>query len=217
MAFGFLLTRAVNPAGWSPTHRGLAAGEFKPLSFNLRTGAIVGCEALARWVREDGSIIPPMSFIPLAESSGRIEPMTWQILTTALEDLHPQLQQDRHFRLSLNVVPRHMLSAGFVDQLRRVVSDERVSPRQIVLELTERDEFADLATAAAVVTELREFGFRVAIDDVGVGHSGLSLIKGLGANTIKIDKFFVDTITRDTSALTIVEMLVRLASELKMT
>jgi EAL domain-containing protein (putative c-di-GMP-specific phosphodiesterase class I) len=68
-----------------------------------------------------------------------------------------------------------------------------------------------------VVRELRDYGFRVAIDDVGVGHSGLSRLKGLGANTIKIDKFFVDTITVDASITTIVEMLVELARDLHMT
>lgn len=83
--------------------------------------------------------------------------------------------------------------------------------------MTERDELDDLARAAAVVIELRDYGFRVAIDDVGVGHSGLSRLKGLGANTIKIDKFFVDTITVDASTTTIVEMLVALARDLHMT
>lgn len=68
-----------------------------------------------------------------------------------------------------------------------------------------------------MVTELRDCGFRVAIDDVVVGHSGLSQLKGLGANTIKIDKFFVGTITVDASTTTIVEMLVALARELHMT
>jgi sensor c-di-GMP phosphodiesterase-like protein len=221
LAFGLLLTRVAKPDGLvADLDRGLAAREFKPFFqpiFDLRTGAILGCEVLARWVRSDGTVVPPMSFIPLAESSGRVEPMTWQILATALGELYPRLRQDKHFKLSLNVVPRHLLSAGFIDKLRHVVSEAKVSPRQIILEVTERDELSDLVRAAAVVTELREFGFRVAIDDVGVGHSGLSLIKGLGANTIKIDKIFVDTITRDNSAVTIVEMLVRLARELKMT
>jgi sensor c-di-GMP phosphodiesterase-like protein len=221
LAFGLLLTRAPRPDGLiADLDRGLSAHEFKPFFqpiFDLRTGAVRGCEVLARWVRADGTVIPPTSFIPLAESSGRIEPMTWQILKAALGELYPRLRYNKHFKMSLNVVPRHLLSDGFIDTLRQVVAEAKVSPRQIVLEVTERDEFADLARAAAVVSELREFGFRVAIDDVGVGHSGLSLIKGLGADTIKIDKIFVDTITRDNSAVMIVEMLVRLARELKMT
>lgn len=155
-----------------------------------------------------------MNFIPLAESGGRIQGMTWQILGRALSDLQPQLKADKEFKPSFNVVPKHLLSAGFVDTLRGTVTVGRVFARQIVVEMTERD---DLARAAAVVTELRDYGFRVAIDDVGVGHSGLSRLKGLGANTIKIDKFFVDTITVAASTTTIVEMLVALARDLHMT
>jgi c-di-GMP phosphodiesterase len=221
-AFGLLLTRTTARVEGpiADIDRGLARREFKPFYqpiFDLRTGAILGCEALARWVREDGSIIPPMSFIPLAESSGRIEPMTWQILETALKELYPRLREDKQFKLSINVAPRHMLSDGFVETLRRVVVAGKVAARQIVLEVTERDELTDLDRAAAAVKQLRGFGFRVAMDDVGVGHSGLSQMKGLGANTIKIDKFFVDTITEDRSAATIVETLARLARDLHMT
>ncbi len=222
LVFGLLLTRALarleGPV--ADIDRALALQEFKPFFqpiFDLRTGSIHGCEVLARWIRSDGTIVPPLSFIPIAESSGRIEQLTWQILTTALNDMRPRLRRDKNFKLSVNVVPRHLVSDGFVKMLRSVVSGAKVSARQVVLEVTERDALPDLQSAALVVKELRELGFRVAMDDVGVGHSGLSQIKGLGANTIKIDKFFVDTITQDGSAVTIVEMLVRLAAKLNMT
>lgn len=219
--FGILLARSRRMEGpVADLDRGLSAGEFKPYYqpiFDLGTGKITGCEILARWVRRDGSVVPPMNFIPLAESSGRIQVMTWQILRSALSDLRPVLRADKTFKMSLNVVPKHLLSAGFVETLRRTVLTARVSARQIVVEVTERDELDDLARAAAVVAELRDHGFRVAIDDVGVGHSGLSRLKGLGANTIKIDKFFVDTITLDASTTTIVEMLVALAKDFRMT
>jgi c-di-GMP phosphodiesterase len=222
LAFGLLLTRATArlEGPIADIDRALARHEFKPFFqpiFDLRTGSIRGCEVLARWIREDGTIIPPMNFIPLAESSGRIEAMTWLILGAALKDMYPRLREDKLFKLSVNVTPRHLLSDGFVETLRRVVAAAKVSVRQIVLEVTERSELPDLDSAAAVVKGLRELGFRVAMDDVGVGHSGLSQIKGLGVNTIKIDKFFVDTITEDGSAATIVQMLVRLARDLGMT
>lgn len=219
--FGILLARSRRMEGpVADLDRALAAGEFKPYYqpiFDLRTGQITGCEILARWVRRDGSVVPPMNFIPLAESSGRIQVMTWQILRSALSDLRPVLRAEKTFKMSVNVVPRHLLTAGFVETLRRTVLTARVSARQIVVEVTERDELDDLAHAATVVAELRDHGFRVAIDDVGVGHSGLSRLKGLGANTIKIDKFFVDTITLDASTTTIVEMLVALAKDFRMT
>ncbi|EJN09153.1 putative signal transduction protein containing sensor and EAL domain containing protein [Bradyrhizobium sp. YR681] len=221
LLFGVLLSRTRRMEGpVADLDRGLARGEFRPYFqpiFDLRTGRIKGCEILARWLREDGSIVPPMNFIPLAESSGRIEAMTWQILGRALTDLQPHLKADKEFKLSFNVVPKHLLSEGFVGALRSAVAAMKVSARQIVVEVTERDELDDLARAAAVVRELRDYGFRVAIDDVGVGHSGLSRLKGLGANTIKIDKFFVDTITVDASTTTIVEMLVALARDFHMT
>ncbi|WP_246801491.1 EAL domain-containing protein [Bradyrhizobium genosp. L] len=221
LAFGGLLVRSRRTEGpLADLDRGLARGEFKPYFqpiFDLASGRIVGCEVLARWLRDDGSVVPPMKFIPLAESSGRIETLTWQLLELALSDLQAVLRADKEFKLSFNVVPKHLLRTGFVDRLRHTVSAAKVSARQIVIEVTERDELDDFAHAAAVVGELRSYGFRVAIDDVGVGHSGLSRMKGLGANIIKIDKFFVDTITIDASTAPIVEMLVALAEGLQMT
>ena len=198
--------------------RALAAGEFKPFflpTFNLQSGEIAGCEVLARWIKPDGSIVPPLNFIPLAESSGRIEQLTWRIIDQALEDLRPLLARDRAFVVSFNIMPAHMISDGFVAQLRAVVIARRISPRQIALEVTERNAFPDLQHAASVIAELRDRGFSVALDDVGIGHNGLSQIQVLGANVLKIDKFFVDSISRG-AGHAMVEMLVRLAGELKM-
>jgi sensor c-di-GMP phosphodiesterase-like protein len=222
MAFGLLLTRTTArlEGPIADIDRALVRHEFKPFfqpTFDLRSGEIRGCEVLARWVLKDGTVIPPMTFIPLAESSGRIEAMTWLILGTALKEMYPRLREDKHFKLSVNVTPRHLLSDAFVETLRRVVAAAKVSVRQIMLEVTERSELPDLDKAAAVIKELRDLGFRVAMDDVGVGHSGLSQIKQLGVSTIKIDKFFVDGIAEDESAATIVQMLVRLAHDLDMT
>jgi sensor c-di-GMP phosphodiesterase-like protein len=221
LVFGLVATRTRRVEGpLAEIDRALAKEQFRPYyqpTFHLKTGAILGCEVLARWIRDDGSVVPPMSFIPLAESSGRIRPMTWQILERALKELNAHLREHKEFKLSVNVVPSHLLSGDFVPTLRRVVASAKVSTRQIVLEITERDKLDDIARAAELVRELRDLGFRVAIDDVGVGHSGLSQLKALGATTMKIDKFFVDTITRDGSTTAIVEMLVRLAKDLTMT
>ena len=220
LVFGLVATRTRRVEGpLAELDRALANEQFRPYyqpTFHLRSGAILGCEVLARWIRDDGTVVPPMSFIPLAESSGRIRPMTWQILTRALKELSAHLREHKDFKLSVNVAPSHLLDADFVPTLRRVTASARVATRQIVLEITERDKLDDIARAADVVRQLRELGFRVAIDDVGVGHSGLSQLKVLGATTMKIDKFFVDTITCDGSTTAIVEMLVRLARDLTM-
>jgi sensor c-di-GMP phosphodiesterase-like protein len=142
--------------------------------------------------------------------------MTWQILSQALSDMNVLLRQHKTFKLSLNIVPGHLLDPDFVETLRSIIASAKISARQIVLEITERDKLESIARAAEVVRALREFGFKVAIDDVGVGHSGLLHLKDLGATTMKIDKFFIDTIARDGSAVAIVEMLVHLAKDLHM-
>lgn len=219
--FGSLLAtimfRPISPV--AELDNALASGAFKPYflpTFDLRSGAIVGCEVLARWIKADGTVMPPLTFIPLAESSGRIEPLTWRIIEQALAELRSVLKQDRSFVVSFNVMPRHMVSDDFVSRLRAIAIAMRVSPRQIALEVTERDAFPDLAKAAAVVAELRGRGFSVALDDVGIGHNGLSQIHALGANVLKIDKFFIDSMGCGGAGRTTVEMLVRLAAEMKM-
>ncbi|MEX1181199.1 MAG: EAL domain-containing protein [Cucumibacter sp.] len=220
-AFGLLLARALSrpESPVADLDRAIAAREFKPYlqpTFDLATGAITGCEILARWVKADGSVLAPARFINLAEESGRIAAMTWQLLSQALADLRAELRRDKLFKLSVNIAPSHFIAPGFVNDLRRVVSAARVAHRQIVVELTEREVYEDLEKAAAVVAELRSYGFRVAIDDVGIGNSGLSQLQRLGADILKIDKFFVDAINRDATARSIVEMLVRLADKLNM-
>ena len=221
LAFGLLLANTVNRPR-NPVDQmdqALAAGEFQPYLqpvFDLRSGTIIGCEALARWLRPDGSIIPPLRFIPFAESNDRIGPLTWHIVSAALEALRVPLRRDGNFKVAVNISPCHLISDGFEQRFREVVAEADVPPRQVVLELTEREELPDPAKVAAVIESLRRWGFGVALDDMGIGHNGLSHIQQLGANIIKIDKFFVDGIGLDASATTVVEMLVSLARQLNM-
>jgi sensor c-di-GMP phosphodiesterase-like protein len=198
--------------------RGLAAREFVPYCqpiFDLATGEITGCEVLVRWIK-DGMVIPPSRFIEIAEKSGRVERMTWQILEMTLRALSGILSEQENFKVSFNVTPRHLTSKPFVKELIHVVETAGVERRNIVVEVTERDEIENPQLAAEVVARLRQRNFRVAIDDVGIGHSGLSQIQLLGADIIKIDKFFIDLVSRDPTAPVVIQMLVKLAAELGM-
>lgn len=221
LAFSAMLARLMGrpPNPIQDIDQAIAANEFRPYLqpiFDLESRMIVGAEILARWVKSDGTVLPPSRFIELAEEVDRIEPITWQLLSAALRDLQQTLKQDKAFRLSLNIAPRHFMKSDFIGNLRRLVNDAGVATRQITLEITEREAFANLDDAARVVAEVRHFGFKVAIDDVGIGHSGLSQIQRLGANTLKIDKFFVDCIGKDASAAVVVEMLARMAVGMSM-
>ncbi|MEX0957359.1 MAG: EAL domain-containing protein [Rhizobiaceae bacterium] len=199
--------------------RAIAQGQIRPYFqpiFDLRTGAITGAEMLARWVKPDGTVIPPARFIELAEECGRIQALTWQLLSTALVDIQPLLKADENFHLSVNISPSHFAAGGFIQQLRDTVSAAGVAARQVTLELTERENFEDADFAAAIVAEVRSYGFKVAIDDVGIGHSGLSQIQRLRADILKVDKFFIDSVTLDSAAASMIAMLVRLAREMNM-
>jgi sensor c-di-GMP phosphodiesterase-like protein len=221
IAFGAILARLLDrpPNPVQELDRAIAAGEFRPYLqaiFDLESGTIVGAEILARWIRADGTVLPPSRFIELAEEAGRIEPITWQLLRQALGELKPTLRRDKTFRISVNISPRHFMAPDFVRELRRLVNEAGVATRQIALEVTEREAFDNLDDAANVVAQVRHFGFKVAIDDVGIGHSGLSQIQRLGADVLKIDKFFVDCIGKDASADLVVEMLARMAAGMAM-
>lgn len=184
--------------------------------YSLSTRRIVGVEVLARWRRFDGTLVPPDRFIPVAEASGRIGPLTRHLAKIALCALREHLRRDRQFKVAFNIAPTQLLSDGFVGELRGIAVESGVSPRQIVVEITERQEIADVEEAAQVLAELRHRGFRIAFDDVGTGHNGLSYLQKLGADIIKIDKFLVDAIMTSHSARVLVEMLVNVGRELSM-
>ncbi len=199
---------------------GLSRNEFVPFVqpiFSLTTRKILGGEVLARWRRSDGSLVSPDRFIPIAEQSGRIVPLTWQIMKSALSELKHHLSVDRHFKIAFNISPAHLLANNFAEDLRQIARSAGVSPRQIVIEITERQEITDMPKASAVLAELRDRGFRIAFDDVGTGHNGLSYMQNLRADIIKIDKFFVDSIAISRAAKVLVEMLVNVGRELNMT
>ena len=222
LIFGFLLARLLTlpRSPLAELDDALAGGEFVPYMqpvFSLASGKIIGCEVLVRWHRSNGEIVPPSRFIPLIEQSGRIERLTLDVMSRALRELRPQLDRDPGFSVAFNIAPSHFLAPRFSESIESLVHTAGVRPTQVVLELTERQELSDPARAAQLVATLAATGFQIAIDDAGTGHSGLSTVKTLGAQILKIDKFFVDSILTDHSAQVIVEMLVKVARELKMT
>ncbi len=197
----------------------LRNGEFVPFMqpiFDIRNRNIIGCEVLMRWVKPSGEIIPPFRFIGVAEESGLIIEMTRVVMADALEKLAPHLQKNKGFKVAFNIVPADLVSENFEREICEIVKKAGVARRQVVLEITERQEFLDQTKAIATIKQLRKIGFRVALDDTGVGHNGLSNVQQLGADIIKIDKIFIDRVGVDNSATTIVQMLVRLAHELNM-
>lgn len=221
VVFGLLAVRAITgPRSVTQAiDRAIAERAFNAYAqpiFSLENGTITGCEILARQVRRDGSVVPAGDFIPLAEQTGRIVPITWQVMDHALARLKPFLKDNKHFTVAFNIDTAHLMQPSFATDLRNHVLGARVSTRQIAIELTERRQISDLDGAAEAIASLKARGYHFSIDDAGTGHSGLSYIQKLGADVIKIDKLFVDSVVDDPSARSLVKMLVRLARELGM-
>ncbi len=126
------------------------------------------------------------------------------------------LEHRAHMYVAFNIAPRHFASDLLIDDIASIFVGGPLSTSQLVLELTERYEIEDLAATRNLIAELQGLGCRIAIDDVGTGHNGLSYILKLGVDIIKIDKMFVDAIGTEAHSRAIVDTLVDLARNLRM-
>lgn len=194
--------------------RALKAGEIIPFYqpvVDVTTGRLRGCEVLMRWRKADGTLIPPAAFIPLAESSGLIMEMTRNLMRQVVQELGPITQVRPNLQISFNLAAQHFSNNSIVEDVRKIFESSQVRLNQIVLEVTERQPLDDLTQARKVIAALQNMGVKIAIDDIGAGHSGLSYILKLGVDVIKLDKMFVDALGSENNSTAIIGTLVELA------
>lgn len=199
--------------------RALSAGEFIPYYqpiVDIRSGRLRGAEVLMRWRKSDGSIVSPATFIPLAESSGLILELTRELMRKASHEMGTAFGARPHLKLAFNLTARHVADEEIVADVRKIFGKSRLKLNQLVLEVTERQPIENLTETRRVIAALQGIGVRVAIDDVGSGHSGLSYMLKLGVDSIKIDKIFIDAIGTDRASNTIIETLIDLAQNMRM-
>ncbi|WP_163419845.1 cyclic-guanylate-specific phosphodiesterase PdeB [Escherichia coli] len=177
---------------------------YQPI-VSLANGKIVGAEALARWPQTDGSWLSPDSFIPLAQQTGLSEPLTLLIIRSVFEDMGDWLRQHPQQHISINLESTVLTSEKIPQLLREMINHYQVNPRQIALELTER-EFADPKTSAPIISRYREAGHEIYLDDFGTGYSSLSYLQDLDVDILKIDKSFVDALEYKNVTPHIIEM-----------
>jgi EAL domain-containing protein (putative c-di-GMP-specific phosphodiesterase class I) len=174
-------------------------------------------EALVRWCPPGTAMVPPDRFIPAAEDSGLIVPLGEWVLRQSCRDAAGWHR--RHGTLlSVNVSPRQLREADFVDVVRRALTDADLPPQALVLEITEGvlvGSGAQAEQANSHLSLLRRDGVRVAVDDFGTGYSSLAYLRDLPIDFVKIDKSFMPTGTPDTAHLTtLVRAIVDLAAGL---
>jgi sensor c-di-GMP phosphodiesterase-like protein len=219
IAFALILRRRESQNPVDELARALKAGEFVPYyqpTVDITNGRLRGAEVLMRWKKRDGSILPPAAFIPLAESSGLIIEMTHSMMRHVIADLGEACAVRPKLHLGFNMTAQHFANERIVRDLRTIFERSLIGYSQIVLEVTERQPLENLNRTRRVIAALQEMGVRIAIDDVGTGHGGLSYILKLGADIIKIDKMFVDALGHDNHSSTIIETLVDLAHSMRM-
>lgn len=187
---------------------------FQP-KINLANGRIGACEALARWVRPDRTIISPGRFIPVAEESGLIGALSDAIMREACWKAASWARAGHPTNVSVNVSALQFRSDRFAENVLRIVQHAGLNPRQLELEITESVVMEDPERALHLIKPLREAGVRLAIDDFGCGHSSLSALSRLPFDVIKIDQQFVRALERgDPQAAAIIEMILALAKTL---
>ena len=197
----------------------LKAGEFVPYYqpiVDIRSGQLRGAEVLVRWRKGDGTLVLPGSFIPLAESSGLIREMTRDLMRRVCVEAGSAIGSRPAMKVSFNFAGQLFGDESIVKDVRKIFSGSPIKLSQVVLEVTERDPIENFTATRQTIAAFQGLGVRIAIDDVGTGHSGLSYMLKLGVDIIKIDKMFVDAIGTDRNSTTIVETLVDLAHNMRM-
>jgi sensor c-di-GMP phosphodiesterase-like protein len=197
----------------------LARGEFIPYYqpiVDIRSGQLRGAEVLVRWRKPDGTLVLPGSFIPLAESSGLIRAITRHLMRKVCTEAGAAIGARPALKVSFNFAGQLFGNDSIVRDVRNVFAHSPIRMSQVVLEVTERDPIENFTETRRTIAALQGLGVRIAIDDVGTGHNGLSYMLKLGVDIIKIDKMFVDAIGTDRNSTTIVETLVDLAHNMRM-
>ena len=199
--------------------KAIRSDEFVPYYqpvVDLQTGRLLGAEVLVRWRRPDGTLVEPNAFVMLLESSGLVLEFTRKLMRRARKELGDAVGRRPGMTIAFNVAPRHFDDALILNDIGTIFNGSTIRLSQIVLEVTERHEVVNLTSMRRTIAALQRVGCKVAIDDVGTGHSGLSYILKLGVDIIKIDKLFVDAIGSEGHSKPIIETLIDLAKNMRM-
>jgi predicted signal transduction protein with EAL and GGDEF domain len=180
----------------------------------IASGKLAGCEALLRWHHDQLGPVSPLEFIPVAESSGLIDPITWWVLERSLSDLRRWRSQLPDFYVSVNLSARSLSTAPVAKRVAEALDRHGLPPEALTLELTESAMLRDVLRSEAAMGELCDLGVNLAIDDYGTGFSSLSRLKTLPFSDLKIDRSFVKDLVSDRADQAIVRSTIDLAQRL---
>lgn len=181
----------------------------------IHSGHIAGLEALARIESEDGSMINPADFIPLAEETGLIIPLSEEVLRLACRDMKRFMGcQGSPKSIAVNLSARQFMQSSLALQIEQILREEDLHPRHVEFEITEGMVMSDPERAITMMENLSDMGVKLALDDFGTGYSSLSYLKRFPMNSLKIDKAFVDDITVNDKDRNMVASIIAMAHNL---
>jgi diguanylate cyclase (GGDEF)-like protein/PAS domain S-box-containing protein len=182
---------------------------------DMRSGELVGAEALIRWHVSEEETIAPSRFIPIAEETGLIAPIgKWVLRTACAQNKAWQVMGLRPFVVSVNVSARQFHQDDLVRTISDVLHETGLEPKYLEIELTESAVMHDAEQFVATLNELNDLGVQIAIDDFGTGYSSLSYLKRFPVDRLKVDRSFVQDIATDTDDAAIVRAIIALGHNL---
>jgi diguanylate cyclase (GGDEF)-like protein len=181
---------------------------------DLASGRVVGAEALVRWHHPEHGQIPPDEFIPIAESTALIQPLSQLVLETALTQAGQWHRAAIDLGLAVNLSVRNLTEPTLVDRVAGLLEGTGVAPEHLTLEITESGVMTDPEASIARLWALRRIGVRLSVDDFGTGYSSLAYLKRLPVDEVKLDRSFVLNMTGDPDDAAIVRSTIELAHNL---
>jgi diguanylate cyclase (GGDEF)-like protein len=189
--------------------------QYQP-KINLKTREIFGVEALVRWQHPQLGLIQPDRFIPMAEQTGAVRPLTLWMLERALQQCMQWKREGFDLIAAVNLSPRNLHDPELPERVRALLDSMKAPASMLELEITESVIMSDPLRSLQVLTRLSKMGLRLAVDDFGTGYSSFTYLRKLPVHEIKIDKSFIDDMVHDHDEV-IVQSTIELAHNLGLT
>ena len=190
--------------------------EYQPI-FDLHGERVLAAEALIRWRKQDGTIVPPDQFIPVAEQSRMIVHLGRWVLEQVCRDLPRMHAAGLHgLQVHINMAAPEFLDLDLPAELAAIVAAARIDPRHLCLELTEGVVMNNIERSLPIMAELSRLGFEISLDDFGMGYSSLSMLKLLPIRSLKIDRLFLQGVPRDRDDCAIVRTVLDLGRNMRL-
>ena len=181
---------------------------------DVATQKVIGAEALIRWIKEDGTLVPPFDFIPVAEHSGQIIAIGEWVLQEACRQAKAWFDAGLEQKVSVNLSAQQFKDEHLLDKIKHAVNISQLPPRLLELEITESTIMHNHSSAIKTLEAIHELGISLSIDDFGTGYSSLNYLKRFPIDILKVDRSFVQDIEHDNDDAAIVTAIIAMAHSL---